>query len=556
MKNVHFNAYLTAERPLCFDAQVQPILFSAFWQDVAAQAHTIATLPATQFALWESDSYEFLVLFFASVVAKKRVILPPNQVQQLQQQLAEQGIAFLQRQAHVVAAQVQPISDELLQHSEIVFFTSGSTGQPKQILRSLQQLLAEVQGLASSFSLPEQAVAIATVSHQHIYGLLFKVLLPLATGRIFYREQLIYPEYVVQAQQQLHRQGYLNFVISSPALLKRWSDTVELQHCAAVYSSGGKLESGIRANINITVTEVFGSSETGGIAYRHADDALWQPFSNVDVSSDAQMQLSIRSLHACETTNWVATGDRVELIQPNNLKSPFRLLGRVDRIVKLEEKRLSLDEIEQKIQQLEAIEQCHVLLIPHQQRCLLGCVAVLNTDVVAALKTHGKAAMVSQIKQQLQPILERLAIPRQWRFVSQLPQNSQSKLNRNDMLQLFQDPQYPLVLSSQHEAEKVIFQLEFLPELQCFKGHFPHHPIYPGVGQIAFLQHFARQVWGDLAHCCGCEQLKFQDLICPYDVLELNLVRAQHKVEFQLKKAEKTLASGRLLFTLHEELGA
>ncbi len=44
------------------------------------------------------------------------------------------------------------------------------------------------------------------------------------------------------------------------------------------------------------------------------------------------------------------------------------------------------------------------------------------------------------------------------------------------------------------------------------------------------------------------EQLKFQDLIKPFMVLQLKLTRKLHKVSFELTHADQTLASGRLLF--------
>lgn len=106
----------------------------------------------------------------------------------------------------------------------------------------------------------------------------------------------------------------------------------------------------------------------------------------------------------------------------------------------------------------------------------------------------------------------------------------------------------PVVLEQQMGLEQGEYTLEFPPELACFKGHFPNYPIYPGVGQIGFIQHFAKQIWSDLAWCNGYEQLKFQDLIHPYSVLELSLKRKQHKISFELKNELKVLASGRLLF--------
>lgn len=108
----------------------------------------------------------------------------------------------------------------------------------------------------------------------------------------------------------------------------------------------------------------------------------------------------------------------------------FKLLGRTDRIVKLEEKRLSLDAIEQSIQALDVVKQCHVLVFEHEQRQMLGCIVVLTEQAREQLQQQGKSAFVSHLKQQLKDGLETIAIPRQWRFLSQLPQNTQSKLNK------------------------------------------------------------------------------------------------------------------------------
>ncbi|MFX7269122.1 acyl-CoA synthetase, partial [Acinetobacter baumannii] len=50
------------------------------------------------------------------------------------------------------------------------------------------------------------------------------------------------------------------------------------------------------------------------------------------------------------------------------------------------------------------------------------------------------------------------------------------------------------------------------------------------------------------------EQLKFQNLIRPYAVVQLKLARKEHKVSFELRDSEHILASGRLLFALQTEV--
>ncbi len=547
----HFQKFIDSAHPLCIDAALHSTSFTQFWQDVALQAAAIAQMENLTWALWEADSYEFLVLLFAALLAEKQVLLPPNRVRELEQDFAAQQIYFLKRQD---VEKVVPLSltldDAFLEQAQLYFYTSGSTGEPKKIPRTLRQLLNEVQGLSQSFTFDEHAIAIATVSHQHIYGLLFKLLLPLAAGRSFYSPQMAFPEDVVQAQKQLETLGLSNYLISSPALLKRWTTDVILQQCQMVFSSGGKLESGVRPLLNRPIIEVLGSSETGGIAHRAKDEDAWTAFSNVAIRIEDQ-QLMVKSNHAYED-DWITTGDGAAWTDATC--QTFKLMGRTDRIIKLEEKRLSLDAIEQSIQALDAVQQCHVLVLEHEHRQILGCIVVLKEHAREQLQQLGKSAFVGHLKQQLKDHLETIAIPRQWRFLSQLPQNSQSKLNKSYLQTLFKPMLQPVVLSQSQSSDDYIFSLEFPPELACFKGHFPTQPIYPGVGQIGFLQHFAKSIWSDLNWCQGYEQLKFQNLIRPYAIVQLKLSRKEHKVSFELRDSEQILASGRLLFALQTEV--
>lgn len=551
----HFKHHIHSAGALCVKADFSQVSFQEFWREAALQAAEIQQLAEPVWALWEQDSYEFLLLLLAALLAGKEVLLPPHRVSDLENELAAQQIYFLQRQPRSSAAAPLELllDDAFLSRAQLYFYTSGSTGQPKKIPRTLEQLLNEVRGLNASFALPQQAVAIATVSHQHIYGLLFKLLWPLASGRSFYQSQVAFPEDVADIQQKIAPLQRPNYVISSPALLKRWTADVLLQDCAAVYSSGGKLDAGVRPYLNRPVTEVFGSSETGGIAHRQQDDALWTPFANVQIQSAAQQELAVKSSHAC-SADWILTGDKIDALEPQNPKSPFQLLGRLDRIVKLEEKRLSLDAVEAKIAALDAVQQCHVLVFEKERRQILAAVAVLTDEARRELEQNGKAAFAAKLKQQLGAKLERIAVPRQWRFLTQMPLNSQSKLNQQYVKSLFQPMRLPAVLSQRMQDGQQLFRLEFTPELECFKGHFPNFPIYPGVGQIGFVQHFAKQHWADLLWCNGFEQLKFQDLIRPYMCVELILTRKAHKVSFELNHAGKALASGRLLFAAAEHV--
>ena len=547
-----FECYLHSTELLCIRENLAQVSFQAFWQDVAQQSVEIKKQEYPVWALWEKNSYDFLVLLFAALNAGKEVLLPPHRITDLEKELAQQDIYFLSRQ-NLITAQDELVElkfdDTFLNQAKLYFYTSGSTGQPKRIPRTLKQLLNEVKGLNDSFELPSQVTAIATVSHQHIYGLLFKLLWPLASGRSFYEVQVAFPEDVITLQKKLSECGIQNYFIASPALLKRWTSDLKLQNCAKIYSSGGKLDADIRPFLNVSIAEIFGSSETGGIAYRHQDHDVWTPFTNVEIQAQTHDELAVKANHAF-TEDWILTGDQVNLVAPNNLKSAFKLLGRLDRLVKLEEKRISLDAIEQKLMALPFIEQSHVLVLDQENRQRLASVTVLSAQGRMYLSQYGKAKLVAELKAALSDCLETIAIPKQWRFLTQLPQNAQSKLNKHYMKSLFNSLTMPVVLEKNVIENGHEYSLEFIPELECFKGHFPQKPIYPGVGQIAFIQHFSKENWADLQWCNGYEQLKFQDLIQPFMQVNLSLKRLDHKVSFELKTEDKILASGRLLFAV------
>lgn len=553
MTQCHFQQHISSSAALCITAQGHEVSFRAFWQDVLQQQGVIQQSPNAVWALWEPNSYDFLVLLFAGLLAKKQILLPPHRVRALELEFEQQQIYFLQRQAADLQQETEldlhvlQLDDVFLAQAQLYFYTSGSTGQPKKIPRTLQQLLFEVQGLAQAFTRVKSSIAISTVSHQHIYGLLFKLLWPLAAGHSFYLHQLAFPEDVREVENKLAHRQVSHYVISSPALLKRWSSDVALHDTTQLFSSGGRLDDGVRQALQHPITEIFGSSETGGIAYRSEDQALWQPFADVEVRATEEQALSVKTQHGC-SADWILTGDRVKLRDPDDRQSPLQLLGRLDRIVKLEEKRLSLDQIEQKIEELEEVVQCHVLLLQHGQRQILACVAVLTDAARDELKQQGKAKFVQQLKTQLGHHLESIAIPRQWRFLTQLPINSQAKLDKQMMQALFMPMQIPVVLSQHRQVTTAQYQLEFIPELKCFEGHFPDDPIYPGVGQIGCIQHLAKQTWSDLQYCNAMEQMKFQQLIRPYSVAQLELTRKENKISFSLHSDTQILATGRLAF--------
>jgi acyl-coenzyme A synthetase/AMP-(fatty) acid ligase len=535
--------------------------YATLLSQVIVLAQQLKQQPQQQWILWTEQSGDFLLGFLALLISQKTIILPPNLTQQQLAQLQQQGARLLD---HTALQCIDPTLNDadsqqhstvsgsvnwpaLSEQASIVFFTSGSTGEAKQVQRSLQQLLFELETLSNTFELPHDALYIATVSHQHIYGLLFKVLLPFYRGGAFYDQQLAYPEHILAAASRFPDQHSI-VLVASPACLKRWPEGTSIQPIQHIFSSGGVLPESVHTAIDRPIIEILGSTETGGMAYRSATQQYWQPFADVEFAIH-DMALSIKSRHASQA-GWIATGDSADFYQ-----SGFMLGERLDRIVKLEEKRISLDAIEQTLKQQAMFDEVHVLMVATVSgRQSLVCMCVLTKNMQQQLKKDGKKVIVQMIKQQLAGKIDRIALPRQWRFVSQLPCNSQAKLNKHQIRALFMSPQYlPIARVIAQQAQRVHLELEFMPEQVYFQGHFPDFPIYPGVAQIAMVDAFAQQYLGVSGGCGQMEQIKFMRLIRPHDVLQLEIEQQNNRVTFKLYGAESNVASGRLVYALADD---
>ena len=164
----------------------------------------------------------------------------------------------------------------------------------------------------------------------------------------------------------------------------------------------------------------------------------------------------------------------------------------------------------------------------------------------AALATGTFAAFAAALRRDLRATLGERAFPRRIRVVRELPTDARGKTTAADVrAALSAWCREPVVADWSATAERLEATLVFPPDCECFQGHFPGFPILPGVAQLYFLRHFARQAFPDFPDAATYRKLKFQRLVRPSEPVALRVTReGEGRFAFSLDVASERAASG------------
>ncbi len=505
------------------------------------------------------DAAELAVALLGAWRAGASVLLPADLQAQTRQRWSAEVDLWLTD--HPDDAQLEdlyqpalPAAELDLDQCRLSLCTSGSSGEPKRIDKTLRQMANEVEALEQLWGADlGEACIIGSVATQHIYGLLFRVLWPLCAGRPFVRQQLAFPEDLQRASREHAAFAW----VASPALLKRMGDNLDwpaLSAVCRVFSSGGALPAdaaqSLQQRLQQWPTEILGSSETGGIAWRQGQP-LWQPFAGVELSQDNDGALLVASPYL-PAGHIEHTADAARI----GADGRFELLGRLDRIVKLEEKRISLPMLEQALVAHDWVAEARLGVV-QENRASLGALLVLSDSGLFALREHGRRSLTEGLRKHLSQHCEALALPRRWRLVRQLPLNSQGKLPQADVeaLLIAPRPKAPEVLEQVQTDGEWSLQLSVPPDLAYFSGHFPKAPVLPGVVQVEWALNLGRQLLNLTGPFAGMEVLKFQQLVRPGDGIQLHLRfdPERSKLYFAYRNDTATCSSGRILLGVEHD---
>ncbi len=300
-------------------------------------------------------------------------------------------------------------------------FTGGSTGKPRVWSKSPRNLLAEAFYLRDKFELTSKDLFISTVPPYHIYGLLFSILTPLVSHARVLPEIYTFPQEIISTINR-HKATVLVSVPIHYRSLK--VDNLSAPSLKIAFSSSGVLTRSDATHFlkktGLGIHEIYGSTETGGIASRSIGENTdsWKPADVVSWKLSGK-RLAVRSDFVSsemekDPEGFCVTGDEV---QPDK-NGRFVLLGRADGIVKVAGKRVDLLDVQNKIQTLPTVRDAVVIALPAEKG---------RENVIAALVACELTE--AQLRKMILEKLEPYAMPRRIKIVSSITRTATGKID-------------------------------------------------------------------------------------------------------------------------------
>ena len=532
---------------VCYEGRYTDGVFKT-WKDFAEDCTKMRRFLMSQnvdkWILNCEDCYYFYVTFASLLQCKKEILLTANITPEFIKEIRLPGIGFLTDQkapgstdiAAIIEQQAAGIDEFppiVAEETKIHMYTSGSTGHPKAVLQRMKEFEEDNAFVFSKWGDEFWKRKVCScVNQHHIYGLLFSVVLPFAAGIPFRRNRITIPAEF----KSLTDDSYA--IVAVPAFLKR---TVEDEtesfglKSPIIFTSGGVLTPDVAKKTDQIMgfwpIEVYGSTETSGIAYRQSKNGLeWTPFDNAEISQNADGCLIIRSPYISDPAGF-ETADLVEIFPDGR----FLLKGRSDSIVKIEEKRISVTEVENRLNQNPYVKDSCVIAMADRRQYLAAAV-VLSPAGLEKFGGAEKFDINQYFRNYLAGFFEAVVLPRKWRYLDAIPQNAMGKRKKDEIRALFEkkieDIHGISFAVKEQEENKVTVTFAAPENCDFYDGHFPEKKFLPAIAQFHIAVKVAEQYFKIEIPMVETKRIKFSHPIQPDTPMILTITRDGDKLQF------------------------
>ncbi len=308
-------------------------------------------------------------------------------------------------------------------------FTGGSTGSPKMWSKTVRNLLSESISIITHYGVTQRDCLVATVGPNHIYGLLYSILTPLLASASVAASTPVFPGEIKQAIRDVDASVF----ISVPAHYRALNgQSIQAPRLRLAFSSAGMLAAedaaAFRTQTGVGIAEIYGSTETGGIAARVRADGEtdFKPYAGIDIRL-ADECLKVKSDYLSpelkrDVDGYVKVGDRSAPTRGGR----FLLLGRNDGVVKVGGRRVDLEAVKEQIKKQPGVRDALVISLPVGKSRENLIVAVVEGSID-----------IGNLKRSLSGCLEPHACPKRIKIVNEIPMTEAGKYDRMVIERIF-----------------------------------------------------------------------------------------------------------------------
>lgn len=442
---------------LCYDDMWSKKAYKTwkdFLTDTAKMRAFFQSSNTHDYILHCEDYWYFLCTFVALLQCKKAVYITQTISENFLAEVKKPGVSFITDQKvplddtsffipDLIEKAVEPAQEEIrttpeidAENTELYLYTSGSTGKPKTVRHTMKEIETDNSVVISLWGEEYfKRKQITTVSQHHVYGFYWCICLPFTMGLPFRRKRIEFPSEF----EKLTDTSYV--LVSTPAFLKRSVEVIDKLDMKDIFISvsGGAVSEELAVQteklFGFCPMEGYGSTETSGIAYRQQsrDGLVWTPYDCVKLWVGEDGCLNVKSPFIKDPAG-VATADLVELYDDGR----FLLKGRADSIVKIEEKRISMTEVENRLLESGLVKEVKVVAMSNDVRQYLAAAMVLNDKGKEKFAGSEKFEINRFFHDFLMKYFENVVIPKKWRFVEKLPSDVQGKIHKLEVMALFE----------------------------------------------------------------------------------------------------------------------
>lgn len=305
----------------------------------------------------------------------------------------------------------------------MLLFSSGTTGKPIGAFKSRDNLDIEMQEQIALLSAYNPKRVISTVPFIHIYGILAAVLLPYKLDiPLFFKEHFLPHDLLLNIQPN-------SVIVTTPLYIKALLQLEETKDLSEVVfiSSTAPLENDdakkFIEKFNTNLYQLFGSTETGGIAYKKQADEFWTPIPQVGVCTNEEGLLKITSPFISKLVYENGYKDTQGVIQSCDYvefeENRFKIIGRNTQIFKVGGKRFSTLHVEEILESLEVVERAYVRVVYHKDE--------LKDEVLEVYLQTKEELHVRQIQKLLKQKIGNIKFPITLKLVKEIATTSVGK---------------------------------------------------------------------------------------------------------------------------------